>query len=104
MLGLGKFTIPIPLPLLILCELSFPVVGLKTSSLPTLAMNQIYILISHTSYPSQHQFYPLSGNESSEQYHNSSPLILNDTLSLKKTQLFKFRYVSIMHKKWVLNS
>jgi hypothetical protein len=37
-LGVAKFTNPTPLSLLISCKLSFPIVGLKMSSLPTLAL------------------------------------------------------------------
>jgi hypothetical protein len=37
-LDVAKFTTLTPLSLLILCKLSFPIVGLKMSSLPTLAL------------------------------------------------------------------
>jgi hypothetical protein len=36
---MAKFTIPTPLSLLISCKLSFLIVGLKMSSLPTLAFS-----------------------------------------------------------------
>jgi hypothetical protein len=38
-LDVAKFTIIIPLSLLILCKLLFPIVGLKMSSLPNFALN-----------------------------------------------------------------
>jgi hypothetical protein len=68
-----KFTNLTPLPLLISCKLSFPIVGLKISSLPTLALkspNRIYqthIQIICRSCPSHHQFYLLLEHERSEQ-------------------------------------
>jgi hypothetical protein len=45
--SVAKFTTLIPLSLLISCKLSFPTVGLKMSSLPTLALispNRIFII------------------------------------------------------------
>jgi hypothetical protein len=73
---MAKFTNVTPLSLLILYKLSFPIVGLKMSSLPTLALkslNRIYgiyqthIPIPHRRCPSHHQFYLLFEHERSEQ-------------------------------------
>jgi hypothetical protein len=53
-LDVTKFTTLTPLSLLVSCELSFPVVGLKMSSLPTLALkspNKIHLLVFHRTCP-----------------------------------------------------
>jgi hypothetical protein len=46
-LNVSKFTTITPLLLLILCKLSFPVVVLKMSSLPTLALKSPLTKFSH---------------------------------------------------------
>jgi hypothetical protein len=46
-LDLAKFTALIPFSLLILCKLSFPIVGLKLSILLTLAMKSNEMFIWH---------------------------------------------------------
>jgi hypothetical protein len=79
-LDVAKFTTLTPLSLQISCKLSLPIVGLKMSSLPTLAFKSpnkifmwylgnlsIYVPIPQRSYLSHHQFYPLLGHEHSEQ-------------------------------------
>jgi hypothetical protein len=70
-LDAAKFTALIPLSLPTLCKLSFPIIGLKMPSLPTLALKSpkkfiwgIYLAhvpIPHRSCPSHHSFYPLLG-------------------------------------------
>jgi hypothetical protein len=47
-LDVAKFTTLTPLSLLISCEVSFPVVGLKISSLPTFALNRPIKFSCHT--------------------------------------------------------
>jgi hypothetical protein len=86
-LDVAKFTAVTPLSLVILCKLSFPVVGLKMSSfpvvglkmssLPTLALksNEVFvwylgnyqtrIQVPCRSCPSHRQFYALLGHERS---------------------------------------
>jgi hypothetical protein len=83
-LDVTKFTTLIPLSILILCKLSFPSVGLKMFSLPTLALNspnknvygvyRIHILVPRRSPPPYHQFYPLLGHEHSERWYHTSDL------------------------------
>jgi hypothetical protein len=75
----ANFTTLTPLLLLISCELSFPIVGLKMSSLPTLALKsnkifdsiqhiyRIHVLVIHRTCPSYHQFYLQLGHEHPEQ-------------------------------------
>jgi hypothetical protein len=41
----AKFTTLTPLSLLVSCKLSFPIVGLKISSLPTFAMKSPYRMV-----------------------------------------------------------
>jgi hypothetical protein len=70
-LDVAKFATLTPLPLLISYESSFPIVGLKISSLPTFALkstdkmfmlclwnDQIHILIPHRSCPLHHHSFP----------------------------------------------
>jgi hypothetical protein len=78
-LDMVKFTTLTSLSLLISCKLSFSDVGLKVSSLPTLALksNKIFVWylgnLSNTCsvlriiYPPHYQFYPLLGHGHSEQ-------------------------------------
>jgi hypothetical protein len=74
--SVAKFTTLIPLAHLIFCKLSFSIVGLKMSSLPTLTEFSCVIWwiywtqvpIPHRSWPSCHRFYPLFGHERSEQW------------------------------------
>jgi hypothetical protein len=75
----AKFTNLTPLSLLISCKLSFTIVGLKKSSLPTLALkspNRIFMWnlgnVSHVKIPrrccpSHHQFYLMLEHLRSEQ-------------------------------------
>jgi len=82
-----KFTTQNSLSLLISCKLSFLIVGLKVSFLPTFTLkspNQIFMWCFrnwlHTHYsPSQklslyHDFYPKLGHADSEQWHHISDL------------------------------
>jgi hypothetical protein len=81
----AKFTTLTPLSLIISSKLSFPIMDLKMSSLPTLALKSpntivewylgvygIYLPIPHRSCISQHWFYPLLGHKNSKQYYETS--------------------------------
>jgi hypothetical protein len=88
-LNVAKFTTLTPVSLLISCKISFPNVGLKISSLPTLALKFnnffiifrefiVHVLFPHRSCSSYNQFYPLLGHEHSEQcYHTSKLSVLS---------------------------
>jgi hypothetical protein len=81
-LDVAKCTTPTALSLIILCKPSFPVVGLKISSQPSLTVkfpNKMFIWYlgnisntcfnsSYRSCPPHHQFYLLLGHEHSEPY------------------------------------
>jgi hypothetical protein len=88
-LDVAKFITLTPLSLLISCKLSFPVVGLKMSSLPTLALKPpnnisygilgIYrrpVLVVHRNCPSSHQFHHLLVREHSERWYHTSDLLV----------------------------
>jgi hypothetical protein len=87
-LGVAKLSVIITL----LCQVSFPIVGLKLSALPILTMKsskkknshvilgiyQIHVPFPHRSCPPNHQLYLLLGHERSEQwYHTSGPLSIS---------------------------
>jgi hypothetical protein len=78
-LDVAKFTTVTALSLLISCKLSFPIVSLKMSSLPTLALKSLSKIhvsyfgklsnihsISHRNGPSHNKFCHLLGHERSE--------------------------------------
>jgi hypothetical protein len=76
-LNVPKFTILTPLSLLVSCKLSFQIICLKMSSLPTSTLKspkydtkgiyQKHVQIPHRSSLSHSQFYSLLGYEHSEQ-------------------------------------
>jgi hypothetical protein len=79
-LDMAQFTTLSPLSLLISCELSFSIVILKLSSLPTsnlrtkfscdiYGISQMYVPIPHRNCPSYQQFYPLLGHVHSKQLY-----------------------------------
>jgi hypothetical protein len=75
-LDVAKFASLTPLSLLISCKLSLPIVSLKMSSLPTLALKfsygifgiyQTHVPVPRRSCPSHYQCYLLLEHERSEQ-------------------------------------
>jgi hypothetical protein len=89
-LDVAKLTTLTPLSLLVACRLSFPIVGLKMSSLPTLALKSpnkisygtsgIYqkpVLVPHRTCPLYHQFYLQLGHGHSEQGYYTSDLLVS---------------------------
>jgi hypothetical protein len=85
-----KITTPTALPLLISCKLSFPIFELKIYSVPTLALKspnkissyvisriyQTHVFILRRSCPSHHHCYLLLEHERSEQWYDTSDLLV----------------------------
>jgi hypothetical protein len=110
-LDVAKFTTLISLSLLIWCKLSFQFTSLKMSSLLTLALkpyNKIFIRhvgnssnipVPHRSCHSHHQFYPLLRYEHSEQWYDTSDLLVLYTMSCHELYPLNCWYDSLMHKR-----
>jgi hypothetical protein len=88
----ARFSTPTPLSLLILCKLSFLIVRLKMTSLPTLALKsankifmwylgiyRIHVLVPLRTCLSYHQFYLLLGHEHSQRSNHTSDLLVSCT-------------------------